>query len=98
MKDTRDSDLAATAAQFERNFAGLESPAELKAALIAADKAGESWPAPSWLRAASPKAMEGVSDGWATWRDPAPVGALTLRSRGEQRLWCGDRWFLFPEK
>jgi hypothetical protein len=82
--------------QFKRNFSGLTSSSELKAALIAADAAGASWPTPAWLRKHSPAAMAGVEDGWATGREPAPKGALVLRSAEEQRLYCGDRWFLFP--
>ncbi len=82
--------------QLKKNFSGLSSPTELKAALIAADRAGESWPTPAWLRKYSPEAMKNVLDGWATWREPAPKGALVLRSEEEQRLYCGDRWFLFP--
>jgi hypothetical protein len=91
--------LAAEAASagFARNFIGLVDPAELKAALVAADEAGESWPAPGWLESASPAAMRGVATGWATWRDPAPDGAVELRSDEEQRVACGNRWFLFPE-
>jgi hypothetical protein len=95
-EETR-KETAAVVAQFKRSFAGLESPVELKAALIAADKAGQSWPAPSWLRKHAPAAMKDVQDGWATWREPAPEGALVLRSEEEQRLYCGDRWFLFPD-
>jgi hypothetical protein len=83
--------------QFKRNFSGLTSSSELKAALIAADAAGASWPTPAWLRKHSPAAMAGVEDGWATWDSPAPDGALVLRSEEEQRLYCGDRWFLFPD-
>lgn len=94
----RDFAAEAAAAGFARNFIGLSDGPELKAALIAADKAGESWPAPSWLRQASPAAMAGVEDGWATWDSPAPEGALVLRSEEEQRLCCGDRWFLFPAR
>ena len=98
MKTSKNRDFAAEAweAGFERNFIGLESPMKLKAALIAADKAGQSWPTPSWLKEASPAAMAGVKHGWATWREPAPKGAIVLRSEDEQRMYCGDRWFLFP--
>jgi hypothetical protein len=83
--------------QFKRNFSGLENPVELKAALIAADSAGHSWPTPAWLRKNSPEAMKNVKDGWVTWDSPAPKGALVLRSAEEQRLYCGDRYFLFPD-
>jgi hypothetical protein len=87
----------ASTAGFRRNFIGLLSGAELKAALVAADVAGESYPSPSWLRAASPVAMSGVVTGWATWQNPAPEGAVELCSEEEQRVECGNRWFLFPD-
>jgi hypothetical protein len=83
------------AAGFVRNFIGIEDQNELKAALLAADENNEQWPAPGWLRLASPIAMRGVRAGWATWRGPAPDGAIELQSEHEQRVACGNRWFLF---
>jgi len=96
---TNNRDVAAEAATagFARNFIAILSGGELKAALAAADAGGESWPAPGWLKYASPAAMHGVATGWATWRDPAPEGAIELCSEEEQRAACGNRWFLFPQ-
>lgn len=79
-------------------FKSIKTPEELKAALIAADQAGEIWPSPRWLRANNPAAMAGVIDGWQTHQSPAPAGAIVLRSDEEQRVACGDRWFLFPKQ
>jgi hypothetical protein len=94
--DIRDFAAEAAASGFARNFIGISDGAELKAELLAADEAGESWPRPEWLRSASPAAMRGVETGWSTWSEPAPEGAIVLRSEEEQRVWCGNRWFLFP--
>lgn len=73
-----------------------KTPAELFRALESADKSGDDWPAPGWLRANNPRAMRGVRTGWQTWQDPEPAGALVLASDEEQRVACGNRWFLLP--
>jgi len=92
----RDFAAEAATAGFVRRFIGALTAEEIKAALVAASAAGESWPSPDWLRAASPAAMRGVADGWSTWDEPAPEGAIELLSGEEQRQWCGNRWLLFP--
>lgn len=95
--NARDLHAEAAAAGFARNFIGLTSARELRVALESANEADESWPSPAWLREASPAAMAGVTTGWETWEDDAPEGALVLLSGSEQRVACGDRWFLFPK-
>ena len=85
-------------AQFEKQFPlfkGVKTQAQFLAALVAAKASGGEWPTLAAMRALRPAATVGVEDGWETHLDPAPEGAIVLPSAGDQRSYCGDRWFLF---